>query len=216
MIRRIQVAFICWVGLAPSLYAGQLLERIVATVDSRIIAESEWEEAVRVERFLEGRPVDQPQAPDRKATLQRLIDQLLLLQQMESTGFEAASPEDVDDRLRSVRARFPQAQDEAAWHHLLAQYGLTEAILRQRLAIQLDLERYIDQRFRPNVFVDPPSVETYYRDQLAPQLRAQNATVPPLAEVRARIERLLTEQRVNELVTTWLQALRAQTEIQVR
>ena len=216
MIRRLQLAFVLMIALAPALHAGQLLDRIVATVDSRIIAESEWEEAVRVECFLEGRPVEALPAADRKATLQHLIDQALLHQQMESTGFEHASPEDVFGRLEQVRARFPQAQDDAAWHALLARYGLTEAVLRERLALQLDLERYVDQRFRPNVFVDPASIEAYYRDQLVPQLRAKNAPVPPLAEVRDRIERLLTEQRVNELVATWLEALRSQTEIEVR
>ncbi len=216
MIRRLQLALTFMVMVAPALPAGQLLDRIVTTVNSRIIAESEWEEAARVECFLEGRPLEALTAEDRKTTLQHLIDQTLLQEQMESTGFEHASPEDVARRLQEVRARFPAAQEEASWHALLARYGLTEAILGERLALQLDLERYIDQRFRPNVFVDPASIEAYYRDQLVPQLQAKNAPVPPLAEVRDRIERLLTEQRVNELVATWLQALRAQIGIEAR
>jgi phage baseplate assembly protein gpV len=37
-----------------------------------------------------------------------------------------------------------------------------------------------------------------------------------LADVREQIEQILTEQRVNELMTTWLQTLRSQADINRR
>ncbi|MGH9651101.1 MAG: hypothetical protein ACRD3I_11605 [Terriglobales bacterium] len=108
----------------------------------------------------------------------------------------------------------PGAQTEEGWQAAYLRYGLTAPVLQERVARQLDLERYIDQRFRPTVFVDASSVELYYREKLLPQLQRAGPP-PPLAEVRARIERILSEERLNELLASWMKTLREQAEIEV-
>jgi len=46
-----------------------------------------------------------------------------------------------------------------------------------------------------------------------PQLRQTGAKQVALSDVTPKIKELLTEQKVNELLTTWLQSLRAGSEI---
>ena len=46
-----------------------------------------------------------------------------------------------------------------------------------------------------------------------PQLRQSGAQDVPLADVTLQIKELLTEQKVNQLLTAWLQNLRAGSEI---
>ena len=74
--------------------------------------------------------------------------------------------------------------------------------------------RLVDARLRlPNVSVDSKSIESYYNQQLLPQLRQSGAKEVPLAEVTPKIKELLTQQRMNELLVAWLQNLRSGSEI---
>ncbi len=217
-LRRLQFAAVALLALAvPSRSpAGEVLDRVVATVNGSAILESEWDDALRYECFLNQRSLQDLPSVERRATLERLIDQLLLAQQRETAAFPRATPEEVAERVREIRRGTPGAATEAGWKAALARYGLTSGVLAERSARQLELERYVDLRFRPSVFVDAESIESYYRTRLAPELARQQRPLPPLAEVRARIERVLAEERVNQLLASWLKTLRAQSRIEVK
>ena len=57
--------------------AGQVIDRIVATVNGRIILQSDWDEALSYESLLSGRALSFFTDEDRRAVLDRLIDQEL-------------------------------------------------------------------------------------------------------------------------------------------
>jgi hypothetical protein len=200
----------------PRLAGGEVLDRVVATVNDGVILASEWDDALRYECLLNGRPPEQLSPAERRATLERLIDQLLLAQQMEATGFTPPTPDDVSARIRELRKDMPEAATEAAWKKLLARYGLTVDAFAERVRRQLDLERFVDQRFRPSIFVEAESIQEYYRKRLVPELQRQRSPVPPLEEVRGRIEHILTEEKVNEALAAWLKSLREQSRIEVK
>jgi hypothetical protein len=71
----------------------------------------------------------------------------------------------------------------------------------------------VDARLRPNIEIDSKSVESYYNQELLPQLRQSGAQDVPLAEVTPKIKDLLTQQKMNQLLTAWLQNLRSGSEI---
>jgi len=48
---------------------------------------------------------------------------------------------------------------------------------------------------------------------LLPQLRQSGETDVPLAEVAPKIKELLTQKKMNQLLISWLQSLRAGSEI---
>src|SRR5271170_5625560 len=91
--------------------AGDVLDRIVATVNNHIILQSEWQDAVRYEAFVDGRPLDQVQAADRKAALDHLIDQQLLREQMRSSGFPHASGEEVEKNIDRKSTRLNSSHE---------------------------------------------------------------------------------------------------------
>jgi hypothetical protein len=192
--------------------AGDILDRIVATVNNHIILQSEWQDAVRYEAFVAGRALDQVQAADRKTALDHLIDQELLREQMRSSGFPHASGEEVDKSLQEIRKRYA-ANAEAGWESALKQYGLTEPELKKRVALQVDLLGLVDSRLRPNVVIDSKSIESYYNQELLPQLRQSGAQQVPLAEVTPKIRELLTQQKMNQMLVAWLQDLRSGSQI---
>ncbi|MCI0355203.1 MAG: SurA N-terminal domain-containing protein [Acidobacteria bacterium] len=218
MKRCLQLALTVLLALAapPNLVGGEVLDRVAATVNDGVILESEWDDALRYECFLNGRLLQQLTPADRSATLERLIDQLLLAQQLETTGFNHATPDEVAARIREIRNETPGAGTDAGWKLLLARYGLTAEVLAERVGRQIDLERYVDQRFRPSVYVDAESIQNYYRSRLVPELQRKQSAVPRIEEVRARIERVLAEERMNELLAAWLKTLRAQSRIEVK
>ena len=206
---------ICIIAMAIALpvRAGDILDRIVATVNNHIILQSEWQEAVRYEAFLSGRPLDQVGAADRKAALDRLIDQELLREQMRSSDFPHASSEVVEKRLQEIRKQYADSENESAWKAALVRYGLTEDELRRRVALQQDLLGLVDARLRPNVIIDSKSIESYYNQELLPQLRQSGDQQVPLAEVTPKIKELLTQQKMNQMLVAWLHDLRTGSRI---
>jgi SurA N-terminal domain len=193
--------------------AGDVLDRIVATVNNHIILQSEWQDEVRYEAFVDGRALNQPQPDDRKAALDHLIDQELLREQMRSSGFPHARGEEVENRIQEIRKQYPGAESDAGWQAALTRYGLTEDQLKKRISLQLDLMGLVDARLRPNVVIDSKSIESYYNQELLPQLRQSGARQVPLAEVTPKIKALLTQQKMNQMLVAWLQDLRSGSRI---
>jgi len=71
----------------------------------------------------------------------------------------------------------------------------------------------VDSRLRPNVVIDSKSIESYYNQELLPQLRQSGAEQVPLAEVTPKIKELLTQQKMNQMLVAWLQDLRSESRI---
>ncbi|HXY02170.1 MAG TPA: SurA N-terminal domain-containing protein [Terriglobales bacterium] len=216
MKRRLAISVCALALLAAAMpaRAAELLDRIVATVNGRIILQSDWDAAIRYAALADGRSLDQLSIDDRKAALDRLIDQELLEEQMGSSDVKQAGDEQVIQRVQDIRKQYRQAQDEQGWRAVLTQYGFSENELKQRIAVQLELTRLVDVRLRPGVDIDVQSIESYYNRELLPQLRQSGAKDVPLAEVSPKIKELLTEQKVNELLLAWLQNLRSGSDIQ--
>ncbi|MGO9124011.1 MAG: SurA N-terminal domain-containing protein [Terriglobales bacterium] len=199
---------------APSAsWAGEVLDRIVATVNGHIILQSDWDEALRCQAFEDGRSLDQLPPAEHKAALDRLIDQELLREQMHSSDFQHASDQEVAQRTQEIRRQYPDAATPQGWLALLGRSGLTEDELKQHVLQQLDLMRLVDARLRPKVNIDSRSIESYYNQQLLPQLRQSGEKEIPLAEVTPKIKELLIQQQMNQLLVAWLQNLRSGSEI---
>lgn len=196
--------------------AGEVIDRIVATVDHRIILQSDWDEAVRFESLLESRPLENLTEDDRRKTLDRLIDQELVMREMEQTTLVRAEGGEGVRRIQEIRRQVPAWSTDEGWRAALKRYGLTEADVADRVSAQLDQLRFIDLRFRHNIHIDRRSIEAYYLEQFLPALHRAGAPEAPLPQVSPRIEEVLVQQRIGELFTAWLRNLRTQAEVQVR
>ena len=197
----------------PSAHAGDVIDRIVATVNGHIILQSDWDEALCYEALLSGRALSLMTDDDRRAVLDRLIDQELLDEQMKSASFQHASEEDATAQVTEARKLYPDAATDEGWQALLARYGMTEKALVMHVQEQIDLMRLVDAHLRPAVQIDSKTVEAYYRDKFVPQLKQSGAGEVPLEDVSARIRELLTQEKVNELMVSWLQSLRSESKV---
>jgi peptidyl-prolyl cis-trans isomerase SurA len=200
---------------AAAVPTPQVIDRIIATVNGRVILQSDWDEALCYEAFLSARVLASFTDDERRAVLDRLIDQELLREQMKSADFRHATDDEVAARIADARKQYPEAASNGAWHALLARYHITEKDLANHVQQQIDVMRLVDARLRPAVQIDSKSIEAYYRDQFAPRLKQAGGSEVPLAEVSSKIRELLTEQEVSEMLVSWLQTLRSEGEVHI-
>jgi hypothetical protein len=199
----------------PLAVAGEVIDCIVATVNGRIILQSDLDEALSYEALLNGRNVGQLTDDDRRSVLDRLIDQELLRGQLKSADFKHASDAEAAARVSEARKQYAQAVTDAGWQSVLDKHHLREKDLLSHVQQQLDLMRLVDARLRPAVQIDSKTIETYYREKFVPQLRQAGSGDVPLADVSGRIRELLTEQKVSELLVSWLQTLRSEGDVRI-
>ena len=192
-------------------YAADVVDRIVATVNGHVILQSDWDDAVHFEAFMEGKPLGQVTDADRGRALDRLIDQELLREQAQGEMPQPPADE-VKQRMAELQAQHDCTNPDA-WRATLASYGLDESSLQTRLTHDMATLRQVEARLRPTVQIDSQSIESYYRDEFLPKLKKSGAQEVPLAAVTGKIREILTEQKVNQLFTSWLQSLRAESKI---
>ena len=192
--------------------SGTVLDRVVATVNGRVILLSDWEEELRVESFLGGRALGELSREERRAALDRLIDQELVKEQVHG-GLSEAKAEEIDRQLDKLKGESSRQGSKGSWEAELESYGLTEKILRKHISLELEEMRLIDERFRPSVQVSRAEIEAYYQHELLSKLPGSAA--PSLAQASAGIRQLLIEQKVNQMLSAWLESLRRQARIRI-
>jgi peptidyl-prolyl cis-trans isomerase SurA len=214
-VAAVALALLMGALVLPVAWAGQVIDRIVATVNGHIILQSDWQEAMCYEALLNGRPLSQFTDDDRRAVLDRLIDQELLGEQMKSASFEHASQSEAAARVAEARKHYPEAATDDGWKLVLSRFGLSEKDLLAHVQQQIDLMRLVDAHLRPAVQIDSKTIEAYYREKFVPQLKPSVAPEVPSADVAAKIRELLTQKKVNELLISWLQSLRTESKLSV-
>ncbi|MFY9644318.1 MAG: hypothetical protein WAK29_04020, partial [Terriglobales bacterium] len=123
--RALQMGLALGLVLSGSAHAGRVVDRVVTTVNGHVVLQSDWEEEVAFEAFSNGRDPESFSAEERKAALDRLIDQELLREQVRPS--QAAPSEQVAARVDEVRKEFrkvhPEVASDEGWQSMLRRYG---------------------------------------------------------------------------------------------
>ncbi len=198
---------------APSLWAGEVLDRIVANINGNVILQSDWDDEVKYECFMSNRSIRGLTQEDRNASLTRLIDQELLREQMRANDFKPAAADDVDNQIEGLKQDYPRDHEGKSWSAGLSSYGVSEAEVKGHVALELNQLRLVDARLRPSVQINAVDVENYYKEQLIPK---SPPTQPiTLQEAAPKIRKVLTQQKIEQLLASWLETLRAQAQIRM-
>jgi len=194
---------------------GETLDRVVASIGPVAITQREVEEEYHFEQFLQCRsPAGSPDPADRKAVLNRLISQQLLAEQMGIEATESASSKKAAEKtLNEVRKEFPS---DTGYRSALHALGMTEPQVLKRLAIYQRTLRMIDERLRPSAWPDPKEVGTYYKETFVPEYAKGHSTPPPpLADVRDKIQEILVQRKMNQLLEKWLERLKSTSRVTI-
>ena len=79
----------------------------------------------------------------------------------------------------------------------------------------MEVLRFIEQRFRMGIRIPQTDIDAYYNTTLAPAYRKQNVAPPAESAVSDRIQEILLQTRVNQLMDDWLKSLRAQGSVRI-
>jgi len=206
MLRTLIAVFVL---LAPTVARGsEILDRMAATVNGHALLQSDVEEELRYEFFAAKRPLSEATDEDQKAALDRLVDQELLREQMHSKDFQPVAADQVSKAFETFRSDYGEG---SAWTEALMHYDLTEAEIRNHIETELNQLRLIDLRLRPTIQIDADSVRNYYQQQFLPKLPAGQHL--SLQEATPTIRELLIQQKINDSLESWLEALHSQAAI---
>lgn len=214
-MRRILITLALAVALADGSCPAEVIERVVVVVNGHAILLSEWDTAVRLEALLDHKSLQSATDTSRRATLERMIDQELLQGEMENSSVNRVSPEAIGAKVQEIRQQYPEASTDAQWATVLARYGVGEPEVEAAIASDLDGLRLLDFRLRSSAQPDASQIMHYYQTVYEPAMHAKRARPAPLAEVTPQIREILTQQKLTDLTTSWLQTLRSQANIQM-
>ena len=199
--RTILVCLVLAVGVSHGAMARELVDRVVAIVDRDVVTLSEAEQAIAL-RELRG-----SETPTLEDVVERLIEERLIEREVARFAGEGVPDDDVEQTLSLVAARFASRE---AFEMSLSEHGLDTAALRKIIRSQLQINRYLDRRFRALTQVAADEIERYYDDEIRPQLsEARDVT----DSEREQIRRLLEEKKFNDRVDAWIDALKARAHI---
>jgi parvulin-like peptidyl-prolyl isomerase len=189
--------------LLGCLPAGSVvIDRIAVIVDKHAIKSSDIDRDLRVTAFLNREPLNLSSDAKHKAA-ERLIEQTVIRDEMEKGGYSQSSAGDVDGMIKRIlEERFGGSDARLAQE--LSHYGLTEQQLRLQLQWQLDVLKFMEERFRPGVLVTDEEVRDYYNQHQAelarqyPQAKTYEAMAPA---IRASLEGTRASQDFDQWLT---------------
>jgi parvulin-like peptidyl-prolyl isomerase len=193
-------------GRQAGAQSGRVIDRIVARIEGDIILLSQVRELGAFQQLVEG----QAESDDRM--LDELIEQWIVQTEATQSRFPQPAQSEVDRELGRLAAKFGSPE---AYATKLRELGLSAEQVRELLARQIYVERYVDYKFRPSVQIKSEDIQNYYEKELLPELAKTNQPAPRLADVEGEIREVLTQRAITDLATKWLDDTKSRLKIEV-
>ncbi len=191
-----------WLLLAAALLCmlplwvhSEVVDKIVAVVDGKIITQSDLKQERAARAVLEE---DAPTSD--KELLAELVERKIIISQLsEFRGVEASSVE-IERRVEEIKDR----------------QGLPRDALVEAIHTRMQIAAYLDVRFRQFVQVSDEDVRRYYRDVFAPEAAARGMNpIPSIEDVTEGIRKNVIEEKVDRDLSVWLETVRRRSEVEI-
>jgi len=199
-----------FVGAALVLMAGlargqEVLDRIVAKVDTDVILLSEVRALEHYQLFVDGK------AESDEQVLDRLIDQWIVRSEAKAALFTQPSENDVKRSLERLKRSFSSAEE---YEERKKQSRLTDDDIERMVRAQLYLSSYLDSRFRASIQIAEKDIEQFYKTRIVLRAESRGQTPPTLDAARGFIQEALIRQAINEQSDRWLKESRARLRVE--
>src|SRR5713226_6628253 len=140
------IALALIMALALSSVGGQIVDRVVTSVNGHVVLQSDWEQEVAIEAFSNVRDPDSFTSAERNAALDRLIDQQLSREQVRPS--QSAPAGQVAARVAELRKLHPECATDEGWRATLQRYGLTQKSLEKSVGDQIQLMKLVEDHLQ--------------------------------------------------------------------
>jgi hypothetical protein len=172
---------------------AEVIDKIVAVVDGRIITLSDVRKEHQVQEVL-----GDPSETD-DDLIQSMIDRSLMEGEMEQFPSLEVSDDEVDERMKAISDLKGVAPEE-----------IRNAIIRK-----IQRRRYLELRYRQFVVVTNDEIEKEYETTFVPEAKKRGVAVPDLKAVEDDLRMILFEKKMSQEVETSLMALRERSNYEV-
>jgi hypothetical protein len=194
-------------GLLPiPTRAQEVVDRIVARVETDIILLSDVRQLSRYQAFLDGKPQSDADI------LNRLIDQWIVRSEAGVARFPQPSEEDVNRSIERLKRSFSSSEEFQSRQKLS---GISDDEIRNFVRAQLYLSNYLDSRFRPSIQIDEKAIEEFYKNRVVPRAESRKQTPPALDNARDFIQEALVQRAINEQADRWLKESRSRVRVEI-
>jgi len=180
-------------ALPITVYAAQVVDRIVAVVNDDVITQSELQESmlpfiadykVRYEeKELEGK-MDEV----RQDALNRLIEEKLIFQEAKKREI-AVEESEIESRLEVVKKKF---NSEEEFYQAIRDSGVTMARLKEKYKEQIMMRNLVKGLINSNVNISPTQITAYYHGNI------KDFSVPKMARFKVLLVKPLPDSNMDE------------------
>jgi parvulin-like peptidyl-prolyl isomerase len=198
-----------FIGLLPlpsSSRAQEVIDRIVARVETDIILLSDVRQLNRYQVFMDGKALSDADI------LNRLIDQWIVRSEANVARFPQPSDDDVNRSIDRLKRSFSSPEE---FQLRQKQSGISDDEIRRFVRAQLYLSNYLDSRFRSAIQIDEKAVEDFYKTRVVPRTESRGQTPPTLENARDFIQEALVQRAINEQADRWLKESRARVRVEI-
>jgi parvulin-like peptidyl-prolyl isomerase len=185
--------------------AQEVIDRIVARVDTDIILLSDVRALARYQLFVDGKPESDAKILD------RLIDQWMVRNEAKAALFPQPSEDEVNHSLERLKRSFSSPQE---FEERKKQSGLTDEVVERMLRSQLYLSNYLDSRFRASIQIEEKDIEEFYKTHVVPRAESLGQAPPTLDAASGFIQEALVQQAIDVQADRWLKESRARLHVE--
>ncbi len=183
--------FIALLPVPGRSHAQDVIDRIVARVETDIILLSDVRQLNRYQVFL---------------------DQWIVRSEAGVARFPQPSDDDVNRSIERLKRSFSSPEE---FQLRQKNSGLTEDDIRRFVRAQLYLSNYLDSRFRPAIQIDEKAIEEFYKNRVVPRSESRKQTPPTLENARDFIQEALVQRAINEQADRWLKESRSRVRVEI-
>jgi hypothetical protein len=189
------LCFLCFLCFLCAPVHPEILDKIVAIVDTHNITLSDVRQERSIRTILGEKSID-----DDAALIRQLVEDYLIESQIADFPGTEPSDEEIDAELMKFQVRD----------------GLSPQILRAVIRKRIRMANYFEVRFRQFIRPSDDDVRKYYETIFVPEARSRNLNpIPDFEQTAEAIRKNVIEEQLNHDVDNWLEAIRRRSDIEI-